>query len=65
MKRVTHIAVGLAILLIAANRISAQSVNVAGDMLKEWQDQKMLMVGIADAMPADKFNYKSTPAQRD
>ena len=65
MKRVTHIAVGLAILLIAANRISAQSVNVAGDMLKEWQDQKMLMVGIADAMPADKFTYKSTPAQRD
>ena len=65
MKRVTHMAVGLAILLIAADRISAQSVNVAGDMLKEWQDQKMLMVGIADAMPADKFTYKSTPAQRD
>jgi uncharacterized damage-inducible protein DinB len=65
MKRVVYLAVTSAFLLIAAKTISAQTATVAGDMLKDWQQQKMLMVGIADAMPEDKFTYKSTPAQRD
>lgn len=65
MKRVICVTVAATVLLIAPNKTSAQAVTVAGDMLKEWQEQKMLMVGIADAMPADKFTYKSTPAQRD
>jgi len=53
-----------AFLLTAASYSAAQGVTVASDMLKDWQQQKTSMVGIADAMPEDKFSYKSTPAQR-
>ena len=53
-----------AFLLTMTTFASAQGVTVAADMLKDWQQQKMTMVGIADAMPEDKFGYKSTPAQR-
>jgi hypothetical protein len=37
---------------------------VLRDLLKDWPDQKDMMVKIADAMPEDKFGFKSTPAQR-
>lgn len=34
------------------------------DLLKDWEAQKDTMMKIADAMPEDKFGYKSTPPQR-
>jgi uncharacterized damage-inducible protein DinB len=37
---------------------------LAGDILEDWTAQKELLINAADAMPADKFDYKSTPAQR-
>jgi uncharacterized damage-inducible protein DinB len=37
---------------------------VRGDLIKDWESQKEMMLAIADAMPEDKFGYKSTPAQR-
>lgn len=37
---------------------------LAGDVQAAWATQKELLVNAADAMPADKFGYKSTPAQR-
>ena len=37
---------------------------LAGDVQVDWAAQKELFVNAADAMPADKFGYKSTPAQR-
>ena len=37
---------------------------LAGDVLADWAVQKELFVNAADAMPDDKFGYKSTPAQR-
>ena len=37
---------------------------LAGDVQADWATQKELLVNAADAMPADKFGYKSTPAQR-
>ena len=37
---------------------------LAGDILDDWTAQKELIVNAADAMPEDKFGYKSTPAQR-
>lgn len=43
---------------------AAGQATVQGDLLKDWQDQKDMMMKIADAMPEDKFGYKSTPAQR-
>jgi uncharacterized damage-inducible protein DinB len=40
------------------------SATVLGDLLKDWERQKETMMKIADAMPEDKFGYKSTPPQR-
>jgi len=37
---------------------------LAGDVQADWAIHKDLLVNAADAMPADKFGYKSTPAQR-
>ena len=48
---------------VAANT-TAGAATVLGDLLKDWQDQKDTMLKIADAMPEDKFGYKSTPPQR-
>jgi len=35
-----------------------------GDLIKDWESQKASMMGIADAMPEETFDYQSTPAQR-
>jgi len=43
---------------------AASSTNVKEDLLKDWQAQKKSMMDIADAMPADKFEYKATSAER-
>ena len=43
---------------------AAGQATARGDLIKDWQDQKDMMLKIADAMPEDKFGYKSTPAQR-
>jgi uncharacterized damage-inducible protein DinB len=37
---------------------------LAGDVQADWATHKELLVNAADAMPADKFGYKPTPAQR-
>ena len=37
---------------------------VLSDLLKDWQEQKDSLMKLADAMPEDKFGFKSTPAQR-
>lgn len=43
---------------------AAGAATVRGDLLKDWERQKDTLMQIADAMPEDKFGYKSTPAQR-
>jgi uncharacterized damage-inducible protein DinB len=64
MKR--HIYVSLALVLgVTALRAQAPAITtLAGDVRADWAVQKDLFVNAADAMPADKFGYKSTPAQR-
>ena len=47
-----------------ATAAAAGTATVLGDLQKDWQDQKDTMMKIADAMPEDKFGYKSTPPQR-
>ena len=42
----------------------AATATVLGDLLKDWERQRDTMMKIADAMPEDKFGYKSTPPQR-
>jgi uncharacterized damage-inducible protein DinB len=51
--------------LAIAGSAGAQSATLKAELLKDWTDQKNTMMKIADAMPEDKFSYKSTPAQRD
>ena len=38
--------------------------SILGDLTKDWQRQEKTMIAIADAMPEDKFSYKTTPPQR-
>ena len=58
---------GGACLLLALGtlRPAAQTLSVQAEMLKDWTGLKDTMDKIANAMPEDKFSYKSTPAQRD
>jgi len=60
----TLIVVLTAIAVALPLRVSAQSPTIPAELLKDWQAQKETMMKIADAMPAEKFSYKSTPAQR-
>ena len=64
MKRVMHVIASAAIVAAAVTPAAAQNVTLAGDMLKDWQQQKGVMIAIAEAMPDDKWGYMSTPAQR-
>ena len=58
---------GLGVCSAVSTTLAAQagsSTTVKEDLLKDWQAQKKTMMEIADAMPADKFDYKATPAER-
>jgi uncharacterized damage-inducible protein DinB len=37
---------------------------LAADLERDWAAQKKRMVDLAEAMPADKYEFKATPAQR-
>ena len=64
MTRVMFTMAAAMMFAMTAATASAQGVTLAGDMLKDWQQQKGQIVGIAEAMPEDKWSFKSTPAQR-
>ena len=44
---------------------AAQNASVKDELLRDWRDMKATMHALADAMPADKYGYRSTPLQRD
>ncbi len=37
---------------------------LAADIAKDWEAQKARMLAVAEAMPADKYTFKTTPEQR-
>ena len=37
---------------------------LAADLMKDWSDQKSRMMALAEAMPAEKYEFKATPPQR-
>ena len=37
---------------------------LSDDLMQDWQRMKQTMMGIANAMPEDRFDYASTPEQR-
>ena len=66
MKRIiSAVALVCSTLLVTTQDSVAQTANLNAELLKDWTDQKAMMLKIADAMPEEKFSYKSTPAQRD
>jgi len=56
--------VGFALLLSTSNA-TAQSSTLNRELLKDWIDMKETLVKLANAMPEDRFAFKTTPAQRD
>src|SRR6185503_9628979 len=59
------LAFGLVITGVAQGPQPAPNITtLAGDVHADWSAQKETFINAADAMPADKFGYKSTPAQR-
>ena len=64
-QRLSGCAMVLVVSAASATHPAAQSANLNAELLKDWTDQKTMMMKIADAMPEEKFSYKSTPAQRD
>jgi uncharacterized damage-inducible protein DinB len=65
MRRIVLLGVFVGATLGAAATVAAQSATLNAELLKDWTDQKTLMMKIAEAMPEEKFSYKSTPPQRD
>jgi len=51
--------------LLIPHVVVAQNAHLPAELLKDWTEQKALMMKTADAMPAEKFSYKTTPPQRD
>ena len=49
---------------LAAATPAAQTASLQGDFLKDWAGQKDMLAKIANAMPQDKYGFRSTPAQR-
>ncbi|HEX7085541.1 MAG TPA: DinB family protein [Vicinamibacterales bacterium] len=44
--------------------LARQTGGLKADLLRDWSAQKARMVAVAEAMPADKYEFKATPAQR-
>jgi uncharacterized damage-inducible protein DinB len=66
MKRAVQVSGVVAVMLVlTALEAAAQTATVKGDVLKDWTGLKETVVKLANAMPEDKYGYKSTPAQRD
>src|SRR5688572_27426591 len=75
MRRVTGV-VGLVLVLAVAAPTPAQAQRRGGgppppncstfacDAQVDWDRTAALLIGIAEAMPEDKYSFKSTPAQR-
>lgn len=49
----------------AVSPVSSQTASLKAELLKDWLEMKDTMHKLAEAMPADKYTFKTTPAQRD
>ena len=54
----------MAIIATAAARPAFAQATIHGDLTKDWAGQKALLVGLASAVPEDKYGFKPTPVQR-
>lgn len=44
--------------------VGQQCANVSCEVQNDWTRNNVMLYGLADAMPAEKFGYKPTPAQQ-
>lgn len=71
MRRGVTVCVGVVVVMLSATGAMAQGrgrgpapcTTLACDIQTDWGSNKDAMVGIASAMPDDKFSFKPTPAQ--
>ena len=63
--RIVVLAVIACVVLAAPAPVFAQSASLKAELLKDWVELKATMHALAEAMPADKYTYRPTPAQRD
>ena len=59
----TRVCLLVTLVTAAASPAFAQAT-IHGDLTKDWAGQKALLVGLASAMPEDKYGFKPTPVQR-
>ena len=64
-RRTLHLSILLrSTALVLAGATNAAAQTLASDIRQDWQRMQQLMLGMADAMPEDRFDYASTPEQR-
>ena len=70
MRRAVTVCVGIMTVLVATNAMAqgrgrgpAACTTLACDLQADWDGNKNALIGIANAMPDDKFSFKPTPAQ--
>ena len=56
--------VALSAVAVLSTVTVAPAQTLSEDILQDWQRMKQIMMGIADAMPEETFDYASTPEQR-
>lgn len=61
---VAMVVAALAVAVVAQGPAGPAITTLAGDVAADWQSLEETVVNAADAMPADKFTFKATPAQR-
>jgi len=44
---------------------SAQASALRAELLRDWRDMEGTLAALAEAMPEDKYSFKTTPPQRD
>jgi len=64
MRSVTRIGFVIVLALFGGWHAAAQTTTLSGDLLADWQQQKRMMMAIAEAMPEETFSFKPTEAQR-
>tara|TARA_B100000949_G_scaffold213336_1_gene208136 strand:+ start:723 stop:1283 length:561 start_codon:yes stop_codon:yes gene_type:complete len=64
MRSFSSIGIVAAILLGGSGPAYAQDATLAGDLLADWQQQKAMMMAIAEAMPEETYGFKTTEVQR-
>ena len=52
-------------MLAAPTASSAQTATLRSELLRDWLDMQVTLTKLADAMPEDKYTFKTTPPQRD